>query len=289
MLENRKILLTGAGGQLAKEFQQLAVEKDIALTAFSRQELDITDVRQWEAALDRVQPQIILNCAAYNLVDQAEKSPEVFEVNTFGVQKLASRCGQRRIFLVHFSTDYVFDGGKNEPYTEDDIPHPLNRYGESKLQGEEMIQKQLTDFLIFRCSWVFGDGPRNFLYKLLQFAKRAEEIKISADEISTPTYASDIARATLLALEKNLRGLFHFTNGGSCSRYEWAQYFLPKMGVKNKIVPVPASTFHSLAKRPAYSCLSHEKIQKALPITIPHWKEGVDRYVERFGKVLAGC
>ena len=181
----KKILIAGAGGQLGREFTDYLSGRGVDFIAPAEQDFDVTDFDSIGAAVRRIKPGIIINCAAYNQVDAAEDEPDTaFKVNAGAVRNLAALCRQENIFLVHYSSDYVFDGSKGSPYTEEDAP---NLYGKSKLEGERAVQETLRDYLIFRTSWVFGKGKQNFLYKLSSWAKEKKELRIAEDEVSCPT------------------------------------------------------------------------------------------------------
>ncbi|HOW35024.1 MAG TPA: dTDP-4-dehydrorhamnose reductase [Candidatus Omnitrophota bacterium] len=274
-------LITGSNGQLAKEFQKFFRSKKIKFAAPSETQLDITDFKKTQDVVSRFKPAVIFNCAAYNFVDDAEgKSSEAFRVNSSAVENLALVCRLQKILLVHYSTDYVFDGKKGDFYNENDRPHPINKYGLSKLQGELAVRRHLNKFLIFRLSWVFGGGKQNFLYKVRQWARKDAILKINADEVSVPTYTKDIVDVTMRALKENLRGLYHLTNNGYASRYEWAKCFLKKSGFQNAVIPVPSDYFPTKAKRPLVSFMSNAKISKKLGIVIPSWEDAVDRFIK---------
>ena len=279
----KKFLITGSSGQLAKEFAAYFQEHHYAYTTPQEDDFDITDPEQIKRVVDIEHPDIFINCAAYNQVDAAEdERDKVFKVNSDAVGTLASICRQNNIFLVHFSSDYVFDGQKGSPYIENDKPNPLNVYGASKLKGEEILKRQTKDYLIFRLSWVFGDGPMNFLFKLSQWAKQNNQLKITSDEVSVPTYTEDVVKVTLEALEKGLKGLYHLTNSGYCSRYDWAKYYFQKKGEKKDIVPVPTASFNLKAKRPPFSAMDNRKITKEVGMDIPSWENAVDRFVVKY-------
>jgi len=283
MLLNKIILLTGANGQLAQEFQRILSKKGTEYISLPREKLDITNFEEAKAVIKEVKPDILINCAAYNLVDKAEEAPYLaYAVNRDGVENLALLSVKFNIFLIHFSTDYIFDGKKEDFYVEEDLPNPINRYGESKLEGEEVIKKNLKDFLIFRVSWVIGRGKRNFLYKVFNWSKGERILRVSCDEVSVPTYTEDIVNITLLALNKGLSGIYHLTNSGYCSRYEFAKYFVKKMRLNNLLIPVSANIFNTPAKRPLFSAMSNAKISKELNISIPEWENGVERFVRMF-------
>lgn len=268
-----KILILGANGQLGKQFQTELTNLKRDFLAPDEKDCDITQFDRLKEYITANRPAIIINCAAYNAVDDAEKDNTVaFLINHQAVQNMAKICLDNDIFLVHYSSDYVFDGKKGDLYTEDDEPNPLNEYGKSKLAGEQAVLKTLPNSLVIRLSWVFGHGTQNFLYKLKNWAANNPVLKISADEASVPTYTSDIVAATLALFEQKQKGLFHLTNSGYCSRYEWARFALETMGLKNTIIPVAMSNFKSPAERPLFSAMSNEKITKALNQEIPDWK-----------------
>jgi len=276
-----KILITGARGQLAKEFQRSLENYDYEVAALDKESLDITDPDSLKRTFSRNKPDIVLNCAAYNFVDRAEDDFDAaFKVNAIGVRNLASACRKDKTLLIHYSTDYVFDGRKEDFYTEEDEPGPINSYGKSKLSGENFLKEEAENFLLFRVSWVFGEGKQNFLYKLLEQAKKTSTLKVVYDQISVPTYTKDIVSLTMLAINKGLRGLYHLTNSGYASRYEVARFFIGRLGLDNLLLPVGSENFPSPAKRPYFSAMSSLKLSKALDVHIPDWKVGIESYVE---------
>ena len=280
-----KILILGSAGQLAREFVKKLDSQEVDYEAPAEEISSIVDFKAINRLLDDMQPSTVINCAAYNAVDAAEEDPETaYLVNGQAVENLARECEKRGIFLVHFGSDYIFDGTKGDLYTEDDVPNPLNVYGKSKLAGELAVREIMTRYLVFRLSWVIGPGTQNFLYKLSGWAEKNSTLKISSDEISVPTFTDNIVNVTLLALEKGLEGLYHLTNSGHASRFELAEYYLKRQKRENSVLPVPMSTFETVAQRPLFSAMSNQRIQKELGITIPTWQEGVDKFCERFEK-----
>jgi dTDP-4-dehydrorhamnose reductase len=280
-MNNKKILILGSAGQLAQAFVGALEERGSDFIAPAEQASSITDFELISRLLDEVKPDVVINCAAYNAVDQAEEDPDVaYLVNGGSVENLAQQCEKREIFLVHYGSDYVFDGQKQDLYTEEDSLHPLNVYGKSKLAGENAVRETMSRFLVFRLSWVIGKGKQNFLYKLSGWAEKNRILKISADEVSVPTFTTNVVDMTLLSLEKGLTGLYHLTNSGYASRYELAKYYIEKKKLQNIVVPVPMSHFKTVAKRPFFSAMSNKKIQKELGIEITTWQEGVDRFCE---------
>jgi len=283
MINDKKILITGSNGQLAKEFKEYFKANSVNYRAVSEKELDITDLNQMKNIIGDYQPNVILNCAAYNLVDQAEENEKAaYDVNSLAVSYLARLCKDMNILLVHYSTDYVFDGKKNGPFTESDLPNPLNVYGKSKFEGEKQVKKYCDDYLIFRLSWVFGDGTMNFMRKLSEWSKKTDTLKIVSDEISVPTYTEDIVDVTIRSMEQNIRGLYHLTNNGYCSRYEWAKYYFGKKGENIQVVQASGSDFPSAIQRPMYSVMSNDAISKKLNLRIPSWQDAVDRYLSKY-------
>jgi dTDP-4-dehydrorhamnose reductase len=276
-----KILITGAKGQLASEFQTFLENHRYAVTALGKDKLDISDLDNVKKAFSQYVPDIVLNCAAYNFVDQAEEDFDTaYKVNALGVRNLAFACKKNNALLVHYSTDYVFDGRKEDFYIEEDEPNPINSYGKTKLLGENFLKEETDNFILFRVSWVFGEGRQNFLYKLLEWAKKNRLLKIVYDQISVPTYTKDIASLTMLAIEKKLRGMYHLTNSGYASRYEVARYFIERLGLDNLILPVGSDYFPSPAQRPFFSVMSNLRLSKDLNVHMPDWKVGIERYVE---------
>ncbi len=278
-----KILITGADGQLATEFlQYLEKTRHYQVTALNRKKLDISDFNAASDAVLCYKPAIVLNCAAYNQVDKAEEDFDTaFKINATGVKNLAISCKKNNALLVHYSTDYVFDGAKEDFYTEDDIPNPINKYGKSKLAGEKFLTEETDNFLLFRVSWVFGPGRQNFLYKLTELAKRNGVLKIVCDQLSVPTYTEDIVRITMLAIENGIKGVYHLTNSGYASRYEVARYYIERLKLSNLVLPVDSGFFKTAARRPYFSAMSNTKISKAVHQEIPGWKDAIDRFVKR--------
>jgi dTDP-4-dehydrorhamnose reductase len=276
-----KILIAGANGQLAREFQKALENYDYTVVALDKESLDISDLNVVTEAFSKYNPDIVLNCAAYNFVDKAEEDFDTaYKVNASGVRNLAVACKKNNALLVHYSTDYIFDGTKEDFYTEEDEPNPINNYGKSKLLGEKLLTEETDRFLLFRVSWVFGGGKQNFLYKLSELGKKNRVLKVVYDQISAPTFTKDIVILTMLAIDKGLRGVYHLTNSGYASRYEVARYFIERLGRDNLILPVNSDYFPSPAKRPYFSAMSNLKLSKDLDVNIPDWKMGIDRYIE---------
>jgi dTDP-4-dehydrorhamnose reductase len=275
-----KYLIFGKNGQLGQTFQKTLNNKDFL--ALSHKECDISNLNEVLEVFDNYKPDVVLNCAAYNLVDKAEEEYwNAYKTNAIGARNLAYASRIYNSYFITYSTDYVFDGNKeNGLYTEEDKPNPLNEYGKSKLTGEKWILEEGTNkFLIFRTSWVYGEGKQNFIYKLMQWAENNDYLKIAYDEISVPTSTKTIVEVTLKAVEQGLKGLYHLTNSGYASRYEWAKKILRLKGINKFILSVSKEVFNLPAKRPDFSAMSNNRISKDLGIRILGWEEELEKVI----------
>ena len=276
-------LIVGKNGQLAKAFARRLESISAEYHAPDESRCDITNAAGMRAIIDSTRPGVIINCAAYNLVDRAEDERDAaFAVNAGGPRILAEAARDRGAFLVHFGSDYVFDGTKeSDLYREEDATNPLNEYGRSKLAGEQAVQEVLAGrSLVLRLSWVFGEGQQNFIVKLLQWSRSQEFLRVASDEVSVPTWTETVVDATLRALEQGVTGLYHLTNSGYCSRYEWAREILRRKGIDKFVRPVSMDVFNLPAKRPRFSAMSSQRITDALNITPPSWEEAVGCFLE---------
>jgi len=277
-----KYLITGRNGQLARAFSKRFEERSLEYSAPDEAQLDITDPDIVARVVSTQKPDVIINCAAYNLVDKAEQDKDAaFAVNSTGPKNLAQAAAKQRAVLVHFGSDYVFDGLKeNGPYLENDPVNPLNEYGMSKLAGEKHVLEGLDRCLVLRLSWVFGEGKQNFIYKLREWSKSNEYLKIACDEFSAPTCTDTVVDITLKALEQGVFGRYHLTNSGFCSRYEWAKLILNRLGIEKFIRPVTMDSFKLQAQRPKFSAMSNGKIAGLLNVSIPAWEEAVSAFIQ---------
>jgi len=276
-----KYLIIGKHGQLAKEFQRLLASKGEEYLALSHEEADVRDYVKLNRVFEAYKPSVVINCSAYNQVDKAESDyEEAIKVNALGPYNLALLCREYGSFLVHYSTDYVFDGSKSEGlYAEADEPNPVNKYGLSKLLGERFAMQTAHSMLLLRVSWVFGEGTQNFIYKVLSWSKEREALQVSADEVSVPTWARGIAVVSYEAINRGLAGLYHVVSSGYTSRYGWAKQVLKLCHKENLVVPVPADTFNLPARRPKFSAMSNERIYTELGIRIPDWESDLEEYL----------
>ncbi len=277
-----KYLITGKNGQLAREFIRRFEERSIDYSAPDESELDITKSGIVDAAVASLKPDVIINCAAFNLVDKAEAEPAAaFAVNAEGPKNLARAAAERKAILVHFGSDYVFDGLKEKGlYAEDDAPHPLNQYGRSKLAGEQHVLETPGRVLVLRLSWVFGAGKQNFIHKLTEWAKTSEYLKIACDEFSVPTSTRTVVDVSLKALDRGISGRYHLTNSGFCSRYEWAKAILGGLGIRKFIRPVSMDAFKLPAARPKFSAMDNSAIAGLLNVDIPEWDDAVRSFLK---------
>jgi len=279
-----KILITGAKGQLGQAFQKKFEQLNIQYIAKGSKELDITKIDQLRNLVQNEKEIThIINCAAYNYVDKAEEEWEkAYQINGLGVRNLSIISNEINAELIHYSTDYVFSGKKGE-YTIYDTVDPINRYGESKALGEREITQAQRYYLI-RTSWVFGVGKDNFAKKVINWSQNNKELKITTDEKSAPTYTEDLVEATLELIKQKVYGIYHITNT-PCTRYEWAEYILKKIGWQGTLKPAKRSDFNLPAKRPESSVLNNFGYTEVTGKKMPDWKDATDRFLKEMGLI----
>lgn len=276
-----KYIIFGKNGQLGQAFQKVFEKENKDFLALSHQECDISDLNKVLEIFRNYKPSIVFNCAAYNFVDKAEEEYwNSYKTNALGVRNLAYASSLYNTYFVTYSTDYVFDGEKeNGLYIEEDIPNPINEYGKSKLTGEKWVMEEnLKKFLILRTSWVYGEGKQNFIYKLMQWAENSEYLKIAYNEVSVPTSTRTIVEVSLKAIDQGLTGLYHLTNSGYASRYEWAKKIFEIKGINKFIYPVNKDVFNLPAERPKFSAMSNEKISKLLNVKLENWDQELKNF-----------
>jgi dTDP-4-dehydrorhamnose reductase len=277
----KRLLVTGAMGQLGRAIACSCDRRGIEHVDADLAELDITSLDRVREAMAGARPDAIVNCAAYNQVDLAETEwRDAFAVNGLGPAWLAVAAEERGIPLVHFSTDYVFDGRKGSPYTVADAPGPVSRYGESKLLGEVRVQSLCRRHLVVRLSWLFGAGPDSFPRKVLAWARGRSRIEVVDDQVSSPTYTVDVAPLALDLLRTGAWGLYHLTNAGHCSRFEWARRIVGVAGVDVEVVPVGSDRFPTPARRPAFSAMDPFPLPRVLGSEPPEWEDATDRFLK---------
>ncbi len=273
-----RYVILGSRGQLGKEFLRILDGEEVF--EYDLHNIDITDNSQLVSMVEKTKPGVVINCAAYNQVDLAEeKSDLAYSVNRDAPQDLARICKERNIKLVHYSTNYVFDGNKSEPYEINDPPNPISVYARSKFEGERGVLENNEKALVIRTSWVFGEGVQNFIHKLNQWSQSRSVLKIVDDEVSTPTSTVDLAEATLKLLEEDVEGLVHVTNLGSCSRYEWAEHILSELGWEGELEKAKLSDFNLPARRPKHAVLSLKDLPDHVRRSIRTWKQATSEFI----------
>ncbi len=280
--DNCKVLITGAKGQLGLELQATA-PAGLEVVALDRRHLDLTDPVAIQKIVGSIKPDVIINAAAYTAVDQAEReNRQAFAVNRDGPLYLARMAADMGITLVHVSTDFVFDGFKSTPYGPDDAAKPLGVYGKSKLAGEEAMQRVLHDQgLIVRTSWLYSVYRKNFVMTMLGLLQEKNEVTVVADQVGTPTWAKGLARALWDMVLKDLRGVYHWSDAGVASWFDFAvgiqkeALALGLLAQKKVITPVDTFAFQTPARRPAYSVLDKTKTRQDLGYYGPHWLENL--------------
>lgn len=281
------IWLIGNSGLLGQEIETMLKESDFQYAGTGHQ-VDITDSAAVKKFSEDKNISWIINCAAYTAVDKAENdSDNAFSLNHHALANLVRVAEEKNAKIIHFSTDYVFDGGKNGSYTENDLPNPLNVYGKSKYAGERLSAKWEKTFII-RISWLFGHNKNNFVKKMLELFGTKEEIKVINDQFGLPTYTKDLAQVIKLLLQQNSAnyGIYHYCNSGE--KISWFDFATEiyrqarKVGLATKevkIIPIPTSEYKQAALRPRNSCLSANKIIHELKISIPSWKNALERFL----------
>jgi len=278
------VLVTGGNGQLASCIKDLAKQyEDLNFIYTDYQELDICDLKQLDSFFkSNSKIHYCINCAAYTAVDKAETDVDkAFEINAQGAKNLAIVCNEFDAILIQVSTDFVFDGEKNEPYSETDVAKPISVYGASKLKGEVEIKETLKKYFIIRTSWLYSEHGNNFMKTMLKLAATREEISVVSDQIGTPTYAGDLAAVILKIINsKNINfGLYHYSNEGVASWYDFAKAIFEESNIEIKLNPIKTDAYPTPAKRPFFSVMDKAKITSAMEIEIPHWRETISNSV----------
>jgi len=248
--------------------------------------MDVTDLGQTSQTIDREKPDIVIHAAAFTAVDECERQPALaLKVNAEGTRNVALACREASVPLLYISTDYVFDGQKAEPYVESDLPNPLNVYGCSKLEGERHVSDLVARFWIVRTSWLFGPMGRNFVRTILGKASCGEPLRVVSDQVGSPTYTMDLAEKLEEVIQRGDTGIYHVTNQGHCSWYEFAVDIIRQAGLRGaQVTPIPTSASERPATRPLNSRLSNTRLEAGGLGLLPPWKQAVHRYLEREGK-----
>lgn len=293
------ILILGKNGQLASDLRDLYARHGFANVVFwGSDDFDLSNPQGLREKIVKLKPQLIINASAYTKVDQAESEKSVATaINEIAVGEMARAAADLGIYLIHFSTDYVFDGIGEKPWTESDPTGPLGFYGASKLNGEKRIQEVNAKYLIFRTSWVYSSHGKNFLKTILKLSSERESLKIVADQIGSPTYSADLAEA-IWSLQQKIEkgehppsGVYHLTNTGTCSWHEFATKIITvakQTGhtIKAKeILPIPSSEYPTPAKRPLNSRLNNEKAKSVLGLELPPWQTSMENCLKKIPRI----
>ncbi|OQW91150.1 MAG: dTDP-4-dehydrorhamnose reductase [Beggiatoa sp. IS2] len=293
---NRRILLIGTQGQVGWELLRCAQSLGMVFSVdklsdvFATDYIDLASPDSIRAVVKRIKPTLILNAAAYTAVDKAEQDSELaYKINGTAPGILAELAKSLGAWLVHYSTDYVYDGQKQQPYQEDDPVNPMSVYGASKLAGDQAIQAVGGQYLIFRTAWVYGRRGQNFLLTMQRLAKEREELRIVNDQKGTPTWSKMIAEATVQILAQlqspllksspeELSGIYHLTGGGQTTWYEFTKAIVAHLDLDKppRILPITTAEYPTPAKRPAYSVLANAKIANTFGITLPAWDKALE-------------
>ena len=278
----KNILVTGANGQLGSEIKYLSKFHNINFTFTDIEELDITSMDEIEGFFSSQEFGYIINCAAYTAVDKAEEEKEEADLaNHIAVKNLAVMSSKLNAKLIHISTDFVFDGSSSIPFTEEDKTNPLSVYGKTKLAGEKAVLKHGSEVIIIRTSWLYSSFGNNFVKTMIGLTKKRDSIGIVFDQLGTPTYARDLAEAVLNIINSQdfLTGVYHYSNEGVASWYDFTKAIVEIAGIKCSIDPIETYQYPTPAKRPAYSILNKAKIKKVYNMEIPYWKTYLEKCI----------
>lgn len=298
-----RVLILGAAGQVGVELQRSFADR-AEVTALTRQELDLSAAEKIREAVRQIAPEVILNASAYTAVDRAESEPEAaMAINGHAPRILAEEAMRLKALLVHYSTDYVFDGSRQGPWTETDTPHPLSVYGATKLAGEEAMRQVGGRYLIFRTSWVYGPHGKNFLLTMLRLGRERDQLSIVNDQFGAPTSSRELAQATraivlgILAGEygqaETWAGCYHMTCSGATSWYGFAEAIFELAAVRldqpsPMLTPIPSSMYPTPAKRPRNSVLSNELLATRFGVRLSAWQSALDEVMVELAAEVGG-
>jgi dTDP-4-dehydrorhamnose reductase len=282
MADTMRILVTGANGQLGRELVELQAPRDMEIIGLDRKKLDITDLAQCRNVFQTYKPDAVIHCAAYTKVDQAESEPdEAYRVNAYGTRNAALAAQEFGAKFVYVSTDYVFDGRADKPYREYDRTDPQTVYGQSKLAGEQLVQSLTSRYFIVRTSWVYGKYGANFVKTMLKLAEERDRLKVVHDQIGSPTYTLDLARFLLELVRTDYFGIYHASNSGICSWYEFAKAIFEERGLNVQVEPCTTEEFPRPAPRPAWSVLDQGAIRAHGFKPIRPWREALRSFLQQ--------
>lgn len=280
------IIVIGGSGQLGQCLQDVVSNsvQPYKYIFLSQADLNLTLPLAVKVLFETYKPAFCINCAAYTAVDKAEEEPALaHEINEYAVRKLAEICATYQSTLIHISTDFVFDGQTGIPLTEKSQTNPINVYGLSKLKGEQAIAEVLDSFYIIRTSWLYSEKANNFCKTMLKLAQIKDHLQVISDQVGTPTYAMDLAQTITLIINSNQNayGIYHYSNEGVASWYDFAKAIFEFAEIDIDVLPVNSNAFVTKAMRPHYSVLDKAKIKNTFNISIPYWKESLNRCINR--------
>jgi dTDP-4-dehydrorhamnose reductase len=275
-----KVLVTGANGQLGHDVIKRLKQGNIECLGTDRDTLDLTNEEQVKKVIRNYNPYIVIHCAAYTAVDKAEDEKVLCHaVNVLGTRYIVEVCKEVDAKMVYISTDYVFDGEGNKPYDVTDKPNPINYYGQTKYEGELEVQNLLDSYFIVRISWVFGSHGNNFVKTMLRIAQQMDEICVVNDQIGSPTYTYDLAELLVQMIHTDKYGIYHATNEGYCSWYDFACEIFRQAGIDVKVSPIKSEDFYTKAKRPKNSRLSKDNLELKDFNKLPKWENSLSSLI----------
>lgn len=277
-----KVLVTGVKGQLGYDVVKECEKRGIEAIGVDVEEMDITDAAACERVITEAKADAVIHCAAYTAVDAAEDNQDLCrKVNAEGTRNIAEVCRKLDIKMMYFSTDYVFNGQGERPWEPDDPREPLNVYGQTKYEGELAVQELLEKYFIVRIAWVFGVNGKNFIKTMLRLGKERGAVSVVDDQIGSPTYTYDLARLVVDMIQTDRYGIYHATNEGLCSWYEFACQIFKAAGMNQvKVTPVDSTAFPAKAKRPHNSRMDKSKLAENGFEPLPSWKDALERYLK---------
>lgn len=276
-----KVLVTGVKGQLGYDVVNELTKRGMEAIGVDIEEMDITDADSVHKVITEAAPDAVIHCAAYTAVDAAEDNVEICrKVNADGTRNIANVCKELDIKMIYISTDYVFDGQGTRPWEPDDERHPLNVYGQTKYEGEVAVQETLDKYFIVRIAWVFGVNGKNFIKTMLKLAETHDHLTVVNDQFGSPTYTYDLARLLVDMVLTDKYGIYHATNEGICTWYEFACEIFRQAGITMDVAPVSAAEYQAKAARPENSRMSKEKLSENGFERLPSWQDALKRYLE---------
>ena len=287
-----KILITGCNGQLGNEIRDIADKTPFSFTYTDVAELDITDINAIDSLFAATPFDYVVNCAAYTNVNKAESEEDIaYKINAVAPENLAKVCAKYNSTFIHVSTDYVFDGNACQPYSESDSVCPQSAYGRTKLAGENLALKACQNTIILRTSWLYSEYGNNFVKTMMRLGTEKDELSVVFDQVGTPTYAGDLAQTILSIIKKiengdkeTVPGIYHFSNEGVCSWYDFTKEILSLANITCNVRPIESKDFPSPAKRPFYSVLNKQKIKETYSIDVPYWKDSLALCIKNLQK-----